>query len=421
MNMAKLRSLAEVQQYPGNQDYDPETLAPRGITADRVDVMQRNMPQLLAGGNSLLDVGSNKGFVSLLLRDRYREIDGYEPDPLCYCIAEMTRRHHLIDHVRFINAPFRHIPLDKSFNRPYDVVYAGSVHHHLFKDALLHHAPPFLPLAKLAGLAGTFLVLDGPFDVDGDYSLKTWAEQFGWDPQTKARCSVEHYAEALKPQFELVHGPLVNERNRETVVFERVAPDMPCLEMTQCEIDELKTVGVECPANQNRSPGAVLRKGARRYKFDCKLQPDAVLRVLSKLPEWFARTYAVLVQDGTRIGDVSAWIDGPAEENPHTLWVHWLRMNHVLACVGLVEIHFKPSDYKRIGDCGLVDVDVDMVNSAERLFSSKRYLDKWREVVTEALGPRFAAVVDYVRYHLRDEWVFKHALDQTLTIDGEVT
>ena len=64
-SMSDLRAMVDRLKYPGNQQYDPETLDPVGkVTTKRVEVMERAMPQLLAGGRSLLDIGSNKGFVS---------------------------------------------------------------------------------------------------------------------------------------------------------------------------------------------------------------------------------------------------------------------------------------------------------------------------------------------------------------------
>src|SRR3990172_4724282 len=97
----------KAQPYPGNQNFDPLTLEPIDITKKRVELIPS---QLLEGGTSLLDIGSNKGFMSFWLRDKFKEIYGYEISTESYEIAEEIRKLHRLDHIKFFNKAFRQIP-----------------------------------------------------------------------------------------------------------------------------------------------------------------------------------------------------------------------------------------------------------------------------------------------------------------------
>lgn len=411
MDSSELRARMKAQDWPANQEYDPETLRPLGMTKERVALMERNMPQLLEGGESLLDVGSNKGFIPLYLRDRFGRIDGYEPSPESHCLAESTRRLHGADNVEFVNKSFRQIPVNKQ-SQPYTVVYAGSIHHHLFKDALLHGAPPFLPLKKLMALTDKYLILDGPFEFGTDCSLNTWADQYGWGQEIRVGYTFEAHVDAMKPQFELVHGPFENERGRQSAVFQRVAPDIPHREITEKEVEELKATLPSPSANKLRDPQAVLRDGQRRYKFDVGLQSDGVFLILNSLLDWFPRTEEVLICDGKRIGDMTEWIDGCTIAGPTDLWRHWLKLNDVMACVGLIESHFKPSDYRWHGG-RMIDIDVDMIWNTDRLASNRNHIQKWRDARLVDLGEELAEVAKYVASNIRSEFVFQKALEMS--------
>jgi len=398
-------------QYPGNQDYDPITLRPSGKkTQKRVELMERNMPQLMAGGESLLDIGSNKGFVCFWLRDKFREIDGYEQSHACQ-IAEAVRCHHGLEHIRFVNKPFRRIPLHKGLVhgcKTYDVVYCGSVQHHLFKSAMLHEAPFHLPLKKLVALAERLLILDGPVEFDRDNSLNTWAKRYGWGDEVRRQYTLEAHVEALKPQFELVGGPHDNERGRQTLVFERVAPNMPTRDVTESDLVALRQQGKIIKANNARADDSVIKVGGQRYKFDKGLQSDAVFMVLNSLPEWFLHTREVLVQNGKRIGDLTDWVKGVPNSTTKKIARHWLQMNNMLACIGLVEIHLKLKDYVLREDGRYIDVDVDMLSHVDRIAPAADYLTKWiRGGAKDAFGDKLA---HYIVKHLKDEWVFREAL-----------
>lgn len=410
-DVSDLRAMVKGLQYPGNQDYDPETLQPDGdVTRKRVALMERNMPELLAGGESLLDIGSSKGFVCFHLRDKFKQIDGYEVSH-ARGIAEEVRNYHGLDHIGFHQQSFRQIPLHKGFVggfRTWDTVYCGSVHHHFFKDAMLHRAPFHLPLKKLAALAERLLILDGPIEFGEDCSLNTWAKQFKWRDSIRNLYTLESHVKALKPQFKLIRGPNPNERGRTSLVFQRVAPNIPTRTMTEDDILRTRRGGEVVRANNARETASVVRMGDVRYKFDKGVQNDSVFLVLNSLPDWFLNTRELLIDEaGNRIGDVSEWVEGTPNSSAHRIGSHWLWMNDILACVGLVEIHLKQGDYV-LRDGRYIDVDVDMVNHVDRIATANDYLAKWRTAgAKDAFGERLAATI---ADNLADEWIFRKAL-----------
>lgn len=416
---SELRAMAAEFTYPANQNYDPVTLSPSGVTRQRVELMEQNMPQLLAGGGSLLDLGSNKGFIPMLLRDRYDLIVGYERSGACH-VAEQVRQHHRADNIQFINKSFRQVKIGKGHTigtpdhsesgwlpRRYEVVYVGSVHHHFVKDAILHEAPWWLPLKKLAALADKYLILDGPFTFENDCSLGTWEKEYGWPDSVRAGYTFAAHTEALSPQFKLVCGPTPNERGRHSAVFERVQPDVPRMPLSADAVAGIQAKGQTIQANKARKADSVVRVRDLRYKFDRGMQTDGVLLVCNSLPEWFAKTVAVLLQDGNRIGDLAEWAEGAPLTDPVKIAPHWLRLNHILASVGLVEIHFKVGDYVQT-PTSVVDVDLDMMADVENISMADAYLTKWVRA-----GPKDAFGEDLAKWiadNLADEFVFQKAM-----------
>jgi hypothetical protein len=274
---------------------------------------------------------------------------------------------------------------------------------------MLHRAPFHLPLKKLAALTERLLILDGPLSFGNDCSLNTWAKQYKWGDGIRSQYTLEAHVEALKPHFELISGPFPNERGRETVVFKRVLPNMPTREVTDEELASLRKNGEVVSANKARDADSVIRCDDLRYKFDHGLQSDAVFMVLNSLPEYFLNTREVLTQNGVRIADVADWVDGEPNSSTHKIRQHWLRMNDMLACIGLVEIHLKDADYI-LRDGHWIDVDVDMLAHVSRIAPATTYLEKWRQAgAKRAFGEALAAEI---ADNLHDEWIFRKALGQ---------
>jgi len=403
------RALHRALDYPKNQSYDPVTMEPtNGVTGRRVDFLKANVPQLMDGGKSLLDVGSSKGFVSLLLRDRFDEVVGYEVGLHAHQAACAAAAIQGAENVTFVNRPFRMIEVSKHAGfRRYDVVYAGSIHHHAFKDCLLHGAPPHLGLKKLAALTNRYLILDGPLAFGTDFSLRTWQKAYGWGAAEEAMFTLEEHDRALAPAFERITEPVEDERGRMCVVYERRQPDVDYADTENVLVSNIIRGGTVLAANKSREPGSVIRCGDVRLKLDHGVQSEAVLGILNAAPEHFACTSEIVRQDGQPVGDVARWVEGTPITNPKELAAPWLRINNVLAAVGLIESHFKVGDFVRTADGRVVDVDVDMVNQCQNVALAHNYLQKWRVPVARAMGP---AVADYLVRNLADEWVFHEAL-----------
>ncbi len=408
MDLSTIQAIQEKLKYPANQEYDPETLDPRGVAKKRLALMERNMPELLNGGDSLLDVGFNKGLVPFLLRKQYRRIVGYEPSTPYYELARAVQDLHGIENIYFYNAPFRFIKVDRMFRYPYDVVYAGSVHHHLVKNAILHGAPLFLSLRKLGALAKTYLIIDGPLSFGDDCSLNTWEKQHGWGPGVRAAYTPEGHIQELSPQFELVRGPLDNERGRQTLVFKRIAPDVPHTDVTHDEIRQLQQAGEDLRGNRARGERSVVRLGDRRLKLDKGTQSDGVLSVLNGLNYFVPHTHEVLMRNGLKAGDIAEFIDGIPLETGVEIWPHWLRLNDVLASVGLVDLHFKLRDYLE-RDGRVFNVDLDLIWNTDRMASNVTFVDRWTDRMQLLLPEKYNAAIQFIHDHLRDEFVFQQA------------
>jgi len=251
------------------------------------------------------------------------------------------------------------------------------------------------------------LILDGPVEFEGDTSLPKWEATYGWPASVRKTYTLEAHVEALLPQFKLIRGPLPNERGRQSLVFERVEPNIPIRTLTADDVTAIRKSGTAIKSNAARDADSVIRVGNIRYKFDLGVQNDAVFLVLNSLPEWFAPTLELLMQDGKRIGDVAQWIKGKPNRTTKEIAAHWLRMNDMLACVGLVEIHLKLGDYLW-SNGHYVDIDVDMVNHVEGIRYAVDYLEKWKRA-----GPRTAfgaKLANFIADNLGDEWVFQEAL-----------
>lgn len=394
--------------YPGNQHYDTETLQPYGDeSTNRFEVAKRTMPELLQGGKTLLDIGSNKGLMCFGYRHLFDNVVGYEVAPEYHKFSEDVRKHHNIENIKFIHGEMRDVSIDKSwewFNNldydglakandrllkycgalwnKYDVVYCGSVHHHFYKDALLYGAMPFLWVHKLAALTEKYLILDGPITSD-DPSVKVFAREGNWTEQQKREFNIENIVNALKPHFKLIRLS-ASERRRHTAVFERVKPDMQYIEDIEVQA-MVKEKGERLEANPARHPDSMMKIGHSRTKYDTGLLSDNMYYILNSMPHHFARTEKIIInKKGERIGDVSEWIPGDMMDenkaNVEECYQNFIRMNRDMTAIGMLEPHFKITDYKwRLGK--LVDVDVDMV--MQSVAHTQPYLDNWLKTKSE--------------------------------------
>ena len=402
MDIKKLRQDIKDVNYPANQGYDPETLKAFGVAKDRIKLLKKNAPEMFKGGESLIDIGSNKGFIAMSLRNLYSKVYGYELSHETHSISQRVKEYHNAENVEFINDSFRNISLNKFRFQKYTVTYCGSVHHHFFKDCILHGVSPWLFMKKLIAITDKYLILDGPFSVEGDFSLSTWAKEHGWSDDIINQYTLERHCKELLPQFEFVRiGE--NERKRQTAVFRRVAPDIEHAEFAGFPKDG-KILKIA-----NRKGDAIAFCGKERYKLDRGMQSDGVFLILNYLSDYFAKTKRVLCEKGKRIGDVAELVEGESIADAKTMWKVWLEINNALSAVGLIEPHFKMADYKLLGK-RYVDVDVDMIQMSVSLAKNTGYLKRWAAATTKAVGPKHAASVKKLQHSMNNEFLFKKLL-----------
>lgn len=397
MTWDELREAESKLTYPGNQHFDPESLAPYpGETAERVVHVHKWIPELI-GGESLLDIGSSKGFLPFYYGVGWSRVVAYEPFTACYEFCQSVLKEHpeLRYIVNFYNGGFRDIPIMKPAQakrmrlpglfRMYDVVYCGSVHHHFYRDCMRYGAPPFLWIAKLKALSNDLIILDGPKDAE-DPTCLVFAKEEEWTEQQKADFNVDNLCKYFAPQFQLMRF-VPNERRRWTMVFKRVQPNnIPVIDgkNMQLLVNYAKTYGERIAVNgaRDESQGVwkfTLGSDVLRLKLDPNPPTAAILMVLNEINRQYGHSFAetrFVLGSKNDIGDVAEWVDGTRIESNTDLWDHWVNINIPLSALGLIEPHFKQCDYviPEGGKTG-VDIDVDMVQQSNLLLND--YLDKW--------------------------------------------
>jgi len=196
-----LAAEAEALEYPPNHQYDVRTLEPRGLLVDRLACLRQHAPEMMEGGVDLLDVGSNKGLISICLRDCYTHVFGYEPLPRWVDFANRVCHAHGIMNVYFCVGALGEI------TEPADVVYAGHFNHHCYAQELKTGQPTYTFMHQLADLAQRILVLDGPF-VFSDATLAAVANKGEWTPEQRAAFTLDSHTAAISNDFRLVRtGP----------------------------------------------------------------------------------------------------------------------------------------------------------------------------------------------------------------------
>ena len=218
-DFVELRRRLQELNYPENHHYDPETLAPRGLLKDRMECLRLHAPELFAGGWSLLDVGSNKGFLSLFLANRYKRVLGYEPIQSAVDLADDVRDAHGVsaDRVRFYVAALADIPAVASS----EVVYAGHFNHHCYAREIHDGCEPYTFMLQLAALTKRILIVDGPFECIHDATARDLALKGEWsEGQRMAFCLAAH-AGAIANQFRLLRTGPSGTAQRQIAVFKR--------------------------------------------------------------------------------------------------------------------------------------------------------------------------------------------------------
>lgn len=217
MNYDKFRKRLDEMEYPPNHHYDPETFEPIGVMASRIEMLEHHAQELMSGGKSLLDIGSNKGFICFYLRDYFKKIVGYEPIKEYVEFSEELRRVHRITSIEFRVGALRDIPDIGKFEK----VYVGHANHHMFAEDVKLGLPPYSFINIIAKFVGRILVVDGPFDLTTP-TAKDLSEKGNWPEGTKKMYSLEGHIGALaKIGFRLLRVAESGVHGRHIAVFER--------------------------------------------------------------------------------------------------------------------------------------------------------------------------------------------------------
>ena len=218
MNFDNFRERMRELPYPPNNQFNPETFDPVGEMVGRVKALKKYAPELMDGGETLLDIGCNKGFLSFYLRNKYKHIIGYDIIKEDIEFAEKLRIVHKLGHIQFFHQRFEDIPEDMKF----DVVYLGQCNHYLFRDAVRRGEHSLIFLDKVKRLSDRIIAIDGPFSLE-DPSPKFDSKTDHWSDTTKKWCSIEGYSLRLKPEFQLEsYNWSGGTKGRKIAVFKRI-------------------------------------------------------------------------------------------------------------------------------------------------------------------------------------------------------
>ncbi len=343
-------------EYPSNHCYEPDTFKPIGLTQKRLELLKKNIPELMEGGDSLLDIGCNKGFICFQLRNKYKEIVGYEPSKPYHDFTNELKKEHNISNVTFYNGDMRAVPFDKK----YDTVFVGNCHHYMFADAIKYNVFPFLFLKKLAGICKNNLIIDGPFEMK-DWAVNKLSEEGKWPDSIKSLYNLENHKRWLAPQFELKQIS-ENGCNRHTAIFTRINPDINYIENNDI-ISNLLQYGEVINCNPSRGEKSIFLHKYKRYKYDKGLDiniPDGVYLILNTLSEYFPVFHNIIVDSGKRVGDIAEYVDDNIVSDNAKLLRNILKMQNALISMGLIELDIRPSDFKEHNE-SIVNVDIDLI------------------------------------------------------------
>ncbi|MDD4980672.1 MAG: class I SAM-dependent methyltransferase [Candidatus Omnitrophica bacterium] len=378
MPFNQLREELKLLSYPDNHCFDPETLEPQGKTIHRLEILKNNAPELFAGGQSLLEIGSNKGYFCIKLADKYEKVTGFDKAKEYIDFSIKLAAAHNIKNIDFWHGEFRDVP----FQHKYDVVYIGNCHHYFFFDCAKSYAPPLLFLKKLAGICDKYLIIDGPFEIS-DPAVTKLSREGSWSSYVKSLYTFAQYEEYLKPQFELVRH-CDNGLGRATAVFKRAKPDMEYIEGANLR-RELIRKGILIECNPNRGPDSMFVYENRRYKFDMRMNPDGVFLVLNALGDFFPRFHQIIEYRGSRVGEVAEWVYGSILEDNPIILHHILHLNMVLGTVGLIELDFERVDFKSCNN-RIYNVDIDLVRHISEIRYPGRGEKSWQDLIRDKAG-----------------------------------
>jgi len=224
-NYTKLSNRLKKASYPDNHHYDVKTLEPIGVMKDRWDIIEK-APEFKAGGK-FLDVGSNKGFISLKLAIYYEKIVGYEPLKDLVSLSSDIAAAHKIKNIEFLEGYYEDIPDDEV----YDVVYLGNCHHYIFRNCVTNGEKFYEWTEKLKKICSKYLIIDGVHS-GNDFAMRGMGRDEGWPEGVLKEYSLFNLSESLESDFMLIkfikngigYYNVKNNSGRHIAIYERNTP-----------------------------------------------------------------------------------------------------------------------------------------------------------------------------------------------------
>lgn len=192
---AVAQTLIDATAYPPTHCYDVATLTPRGVLAEREQILLRLCPTFYHTYR-FLDVGASKGFFSLKAAWHSDWVLAVEPD------AEALRAWAGVrpPNVRAWQGTFAELGLPASPEERFDLIWIGNAFHYV------HREDPFGWVRRLAAWAKYRVVIEGPIGPECP-DCKDWPAGKGgvvnW-PAGSVPVEVEWLAEAASLGLHLV-------------------------------------------------------------------------------------------------------------------------------------------------------------------------------------------------------------------------
>lgn len=220
-DFVRLKEEAIRLDYPPNYSFNVETLEPTGDLAHRVKCLEETAPEMMQGGKdwSFFDLGSNKGFLPIHLRDKYKELCGWEPDGRYVKFSKDLKAVHKISNIFYAIGRWQ----DMYSALCTDVVYCGGVHHHGFNDCVKDNRLISNFMTTVAGAARQYLIIDGPWHLDNpDHNTAgSLARTHKWSDKQRSCYNIKTHAEWIVNNFDLIRSGPSGTGDRKIAVFKR--------------------------------------------------------------------------------------------------------------------------------------------------------------------------------------------------------
>jgi len=210
-----LQSQIDAIDYPPTHQYDLETMQPKGMLQVRLD----RMPNHFFLGRSFLDIGCNKGFFSLLAKQRHcNYVEGFDYDEKCVTLCKNLGLNVNKD-------TFRDYVPTKQFDR----IMLGNVMHYMYREC-----GDWTFIIKLAAISNGLVLIEAPTGMD----CKAMKPVFETKELRKG-FNEKLFFEKMAQFFILKSKTESPSNNRWIMLFER--KPVSCLDYNFDELKEIKS------------------------------------------------------------------------------------------------------------------------------------------------------------------------------------